>query len=74
MNLIETGNLHEKTDLFRSCPPPPPSLVGAYYLHPRRTYHIFLHNNLLCSDTCSVSGGAKNVLGGTNGKDPKTYN
>ena len=32
---------------------------------------MFLHNDLLCNGTCSVTGGgAHNVLGGTNGKDP----
>ena len=44
-------------------PPPAPSLVGAYYLHPPDARAIFLHNDLLCNGTCSVTGG-------TNGKDP----
>ena len=58
-------------DLFRLCPP---SLVGAYYLQPPDARAIFLHNDLLCNDTCSVTGGGgHNVLGGgTNGKDPNT--
>ena len=53
--------------IFSVCapPPPPPSLVGAYYLHPPDARAITLHNDLLCNDTCSVTGG-----GGTNGKDP----
>ena len=41
-------------------PPPPPSLVGAYYLHsppPPDAHAIFLHNELLCKDTCFVTGG-----------------
>ena len=33
-----------------------PSLVGAYYLHPPDARAIFLHNNLLCNGTCSVTG------------------
>ena len=37
--------------------PSPPSLVGAYYLHPQDARAIFLHN-LLCNGTCSVTGGA----------------
>ena len=31
---------------------------------------IFLHNDLLCNGTCSVTGGALRT-GGTNGKDSK---
>ena len=42
-------------DLFRLCPP---SLVGAYYLQPPDARAIFLHNDLLCNDTCSVTGGS----------------
>ena len=52
-------------ELFRLCPP---SLVGAYYLQPPDARAIFLHNDLLCNDTCSVTGGGgggeRNVLGG----------
>ena len=60
-------------DLFRLCPPP--SLVGAFYLHTPDARAIFLYNDLLCNGTCSVTGGggAHNVLvggGSTNGKDP----
>ena len=51
--------------------PPPPSLVGAYYLQPPDARAIFLHNDLLCNDTCSVTGGSITYWGGTNGKDPK---
>ena len=51
-------------------PPPPPSLVGAYYLQPPDARAIFLHNDLLCNDTCSVTGGSITYWGGTNGKDP----
>ena len=43
---------------FPFVPPPPPSLVGAYYLQPPDARAIFLHNDLLCNDTCSVTGGA----------------
>ena len=52
----------------------PPSLVGAYYLHPPDARAIFLHNDLLCNGTCSVTGGRITYWGrggGTNGKDPK---
>ena len=42
--------------IFSVCAPPP-RLVGAYYLHPPRHSAIFLHNDLLCNDTCSVTGG-----------------
>ena len=55
-------------DLFRLCPP---SLVGAYYLQPPDARAIFLHNDLLCNDTCSVTGGSITYWGGTNGKDPR---
>ena len=45
--------------IFAVCaPPPPPSLVGAYYLHPPDARAIFLHSDLLCNGTCSVTGGA----------------
>ena len=60
------------TDLFRLCPP---SLVGAYYLRPPDARAIFLHNDLPCNDTCSVTGGSITYWGGggggTNGKDPR---
>ena len=49
-------------DLFRLCPP---SLVGAYYLQPPDARAIFLHNDLLCNDTCSVTGGSITYWGGT---------
>ena len=55
-------------DLFRLCPP---SLVGAYYLQPPDARAIFLHNDSLCNDTCSVTGGSITYWGGTNGKDPR---
>ena len=51
--------------------PPPPSLVGAYYLQPPDARAIILHNDLLSNDACSVTGGSKTYWGGTNGKDPK---
>ena len=35
----------------------PPSLVGAYYLYPPDARAIFLHSNLLCNGTCSVTAG-----------------
>ena len=49
------------SDLFRLCPP---SLVGAYYLQPPDARAIFLHNDLLCNDTCSVTGGSITYWGG----------
>ena len=42
-------------DLFGLCLPP--SLVGAYYLHPPDARAMFLHNDLICDGTCSVTGG-----------------
>ena len=48
-------------DLFRLCPP---SLVGAYYLQPPDARAIFLHTDLLCNDTCSVTGGSITYWGG----------
>ena len=45
----------EFRDLLRLCPPP--SLVDAYYLYPLDTGITFLHNDLLCNVTCSVTGG-----------------
>ena len=51
---------------WTSDPPPPPpkkNLVGAYHLHPQDERAIFLHNDLLCNGTCSVSGGCKPYWG-----------
>ena len=39
-------------------PTPPFRLAGAYYLNPSDASAIFLDNDLLCHDTCSVTGGA----------------
>ena len=47
---------------------PPPSLVGTYYLKPPDARAIFLHNDLLCNGTCSVTRG-----GGGGGGGGKTY-
>ena len=44
--------------------PPPPSLLGAYYLQPPGAGAIFLHNDLICNDTCSVTGGSITYWGG----------
>ena len=49
-------------DLFRLCLPP--SLVGAYYLQLPDARAIFLHNDLLCNDTCSVTGGGAQTYWG----------
>ena len=42
----------------------PPSLVGAYYSQPPDARAIFLHNDFLCNDTCSVTGGSITYWGG----------
>ena len=67
--------VHCKLDLFRLCPPPP-RLVGAYYLHPHpRSTCQNLHVDLPCNDTCSVTGWS--IMhwggGGKNGKDPANF-
>ena len=41
--------------------------MGAYYLQPPEARAIFLHNDLLCNDTCSVSGGSLTYWGGGGG-------
>ena len=57
--------------IFSVCaPPPPPSLVGAYYLQPPDARAIFLHNDLLCNDTCSVTGGSITYWGAETEKIP----
>ena len=43
---------------------PPPILAGAYYLHLSGARAIFLHDDLLCNDTCSVTGGSITYWGG----------
>ena len=43
---------------------PPPSLVGAYYLHPPDARAICLHNDLLCNGTCFATGGRITCRGG----------
>ena len=32
--------------------------MGAYYLHPPDARAIFLHSDLLCNETCFVTGGS----------------
>ena len=54
--------------------PPPPSLVGAYYLHPPDARAIFLHNDLLCNGACSVTGGCITYWGGGGGHKRKRSN
>ena len=47
----------------------PPQLSGRIlFAHPDARA-IFLHNDLLCNGTCSITGGAYRT-GGHNGKDP----
>ena len=41
--------------------------MGAYYLQPPDARAIFLHNDLLCNDTCSVTGGSITYWGGGGG-------
>ena len=53
-------------EIFRLCTPPP-SLVGAYYLHPADARSIFLHDDLLCNSTCSVTEGRITSEGGGGG-------
>ena len=57
--------------IFFVCSPPPPSLVGAYYLHPPDARAIFLHSNLLCNGTCSVTGGRITYWGAQTKKNPR---
>ena len=49
---------------FSVAPPPPPSFAEAILFAPPDARAIFSHNDLPCNDTCSVNGGAHNVLGG----------
>ena len=44
----------EIADLFRLCPPP--ELSGCILFAPPDARAIFLHNDLLSNDTCSVTG------------------
>ena len=48
-------NLNKNFLIFSVCASP--SLVGAYYLHPRDARAIFSHSDLLCNGKCSVTGG-----------------
>ena len=50
--IIFNYNFNEILDLFCLCPP---SLVGAYYLHPPDARAIYLHSDLLCNGTCFVT-------------------
>ena len=69
MHPLSWGGGHKrKRDLFRLCPP---SLVGAYYLQPPDARAIFLHNDLLCNDTCSVTGGSITYWGAQTEKIPE---
>ena len=52
-----------------SFPYPVPQFSGRILFAAPDASAIFLHNDLLCNGTCSVTGGAKRT-GGTNGKDP----
>ena len=52
-------------------PPPPPRIMGAYYLHHPNAHAIFLGNDLLCNDICSVTG-AVGRTGGRGGGQAQT--
>ena len=53
----------------------PPSLVGAYYLPPPPDARpIFLHDDLLCNDTSSVTGGRITYSGAQRSKKCKFPN
>ena len=53
-------------------PPPPPQLIWRILFAPPDARAIFLHDDLLCNGTCSVTeGGGITYWGGTDGKDPK---
>ena len=43
--------------IFGYFPFVPPSLVGAYYLHPTDARAIIFHNDLLRDDACFATGG-----------------
>ena len=49
---------------------PPPQLSGRILFALPDARAIFLHSNLLCNGTCSVTGGCITYWGGTIGKDP----
>ena len=63
---------YQKSDLFRLCPPP--QLNGCILFAPPDARALFLHKDLLCNGTCSVTGGRITYGrgGSTNGKDPKS--
>ena len=49
---------------WRSFPFVPPQLSGRILFATPDARAIFLHNDLLCNDTCAVTGGEHNVRGG----------
>ena len=71
---IKTNNNNiNKTDLFRLCDHPP-KLSACIFLYPKTHAAIFLHNALLCNDTCSVTGGCITYCGGGSSKIRKKGN
>ena len=50
-----------------------PQLSGRIFFAPPDASAIFLHGDLLCNGTCSVTGGRITYWGGTNGKDPPYF-
>ena len=54
----------EEVGFFPFLPPPPPSLVGAYYLQPQA--HVAYFYIMFYYVMARVSGG-------TNGKDPRSF-
>ena len=63
--------------IFSISAPPPPLLVGAYYLQPLDARVKILLDDLLCNDTFSVTGGGGGGItywgGGHKRKDPRCY-
>ena len=53
---------------FSVCAPPPPRLVGAYYLHSPDARAIFLRSDLSCNGACSVTVRSITYWGGGGGR------
>ena len=58
--------------IFSVCAPPPQFSGSCILFAPPDAHAIFLHNDLTCNDTCTVTGGCIAYWGGggTNWKDP----
>ena len=64
----------QNLDLFRFCPPPPPQLSRRILFAPPDARAIFLHSDLLCNGTCSVTGGRITYWGGGGGGGGRSQN